>query len=74
MPQRIIQGVQLPPDSTGKITAGVSITIHNDSTGNDDTVVIPATLIVDTRGYEIGTEILSELRSIRKALERLEGK
>lgn len=74
MAQRIVHGIQLPPESTGPITAGISITVHNDATGNDDIVIIPATIIVDSKGYEIGSTILSELRNIRKALEKLEDK
>jgi hypothetical protein len=65
------QGVQLPPDSTGKITAGFSISVHNDVTGVEDTVVIPATVIVDSNGEDIGTKILRALTELVAEIHKM---
>ncbi|HYT46230.1 MAG TPA: hypothetical protein VEP90_28130, partial [Methylomirabilota bacterium] len=62
-----------PPDSTGKITGGFIIedpegTI-DDTTGKTKQITLPATVIVDALGREIGYDILQELKKIHKLLE-----
>jgi hypothetical protein len=64
-------GVQLPPDSTGKITAGFPVKVMDDS-GNVQTVYVPGTFLANALGEEIGGEMLDTLKRIADSLENLE--
>lgn len=66
MPQPSIQGVQLPVDGTGKVTPAIEIQI------NGVNVYIPATVLVDSSGVEIGEAILHALQELNARLEKLE--
>lgn len=71
----VAPGWQLPPDSTGKIAAAIAVTV------NGQTVYVPATVLADGAGNEIGSQLLDaleqlpqllgELRAIRRGLEIL---
>ena len=54
----VVAGVQLPPDSTGRITGGYQITVAG------QTVTLPASVIVDSNGNEVGGAILATLDAL----------
>lgn len=66
MAQTVVEGVQLPTDGLGKITAAFTIDIDG------DTVYLPATVIVDSLGAEIGRDLLRSLETLSAQLARLE--
>lgn len=67
---KILVGVQLPPDSSGKITGAFKTTVY-DETGTPQTVYVPATLIADSNGYEIGGKLLQMLEEINESLKKI---
>lgn len=72
----VAEGVQLPPDSTGKITGafvlkGTGAAQPTVLVGVDN-VYLPATVLVDARGVEIGGRLLDVLERIALTLERTE--
>lgn len=58
-------GIQLPADGTGKVTAGYPITIEGSQ------VWIPATVLVDGNGQEIGSILRNLLDSMTDMTEML---
>lgn len=70
-----IKGIQLPPDSTGKITGAFVIPDPDgdvDSGGILKQIVIPATVLVNSTGDDIGGEILTNLQEIAQSLKALQ--
>lgn len=76
MADDVAEGVQLPADGSGKITGAFILqgtgTAQPTVTIGVDDVYLPATVIVDARGVEIGSSILTELGRIAGMLERIE--
>lgn len=66
MAEAAVEGIQLPADGSGKITGAFKIAIGT------DTVYLPATVIVDRSGLEIGGRLLAQLEQLSSQLDRLE--
>ena len=67
-----IKGVQLPPDSSGKITGAFIILDpagEVDASGATKQIIIPATVLVNSIGEDIGGEILNSLQEIAESLK-----
>jgi hypothetical protein len=74
MAKESVIGIQLPPDSTGKITGAFPVPDPDgnvDSNGNVKIIYLPATVLVDSRGMDIGGEILNALNHIADSLDEL---
>lgn len=71
MARAIVKGIQLPPDSTGKVTGAFAFDLYDDSDGAYVEVTIPVTAIVNADGEEIGSEILDLLTKIENHLNKI---
>ena len=73
--EEVVQAIQLPQDSTGKITGGFLLkgkSVAQATVGDGSDIWLPATVIVDENGTEIGGKILKELETIALMLGRIE--
>jgi hypothetical protein len=65
----VVAGVQLPPDSTGKIMADFPVEVP--SPNGPQTVHVPASAIVDANGREIGSQLLKAVGMLTATLREL---
>jgi hypothetical protein len=70
--RQVAKGVQLPPDSTGRITGGFVTEEFDDTTGTTNDVVLPATVLVDAEGGELGRALLNELETLNHTLGEIQ--
>jgi len=74
MARSTVIGIQLPPDSTGKITGAFTLIDPDgnlDASGIAKIIYLPATVIINARGEDIGAEMLSLLERIANTLDEL---